>query len=96
MLISYFDGWLFAIICDNFMCMDDYLRAYCWLFGEDLKKIIEIYVNVCEFIGNKWWFKNKKCFYYYWVVKVTTEVGLKSQNGQFKDFEFINFRAPKK
>ena len=35
-------------------------------------------------------------FYYYWVVKVTTEVGLKSQNGQFKDFEFINFRAPKK
>ena len=53
-------------------------------------------VNLCKFTGYKWCFNNKKCFYYYCVVSVTTGVGLKSQNGQFKIFEFINFRAHKK
>ena len=40
--------------------------------------------------------KKQKNKYYYWVVYVTTGDGLKSQNGQFKGFEFINFRAHKK
>ena len=35
-------------------------------------------------------------FSYYWVVEVTTEVGLKSQNDQVKVFEFINFKAHRK
>ena len=48
----------------NFMCMDDYLGLFC----EDLKKLYNIYVNLCIFRGNKCCFSNKKCFYYYWVV----------------------------
>ena len=49
------------IICDNFMCMDEYLGLFC----EDLKKLYNIYVNLCIFRGNKCCFSNKKCFYYY-------------------------------
>ena len=91
-VIIYFDGWLFAIICDNFMCMDDYLwysYVHGWLFVIILWgfiKIIQMHVNICEFIGSKWCFDNVKRLYYYWVVYVTTGVGLKSQNRQFKIF----------
>ena len=57
------------------MYMDDYLwqlYVHGWLFVVILWgfiAIIQMYVNLCEFKGNKWCFSNKKCFYYYWVYR---------------------------
>ena len=59
-------------------------------------KSMWIYVNLCEFMGNKWCFNNKNVFTTIHVVWVTTGDGLKSQNGQFKISEYINFGAHKK
>ena len=47
-------------------------------------------------MGNKWCFNNKNVFTTDRVVWVTTWVWEKSQNGQFKVFQFVNFRALKK
>ena len=47
-------------------------------------------------MGNKWCFNNKNIFPTNRVVWVTTGVGQKSQNGQFKGFQFVSFRAHKK
>ena len=47
-------------------------------------------------MGNKWCFNNKNVFTTIHVVWVTTGDGLKSQNGQFKISEYINFGAHKK
>ena len=42
-------------------------------------------------MSNKWYFNNKNVFATGRVVWVTTRVGEKSQNGQFKVFQFVNF-----
>ena len=47
-------------------------------------------------MGNKWCFNNKNVFATNRVVWVTTETGQKSQNGQLKGFQFVNFRAHEK
>ena len=47
-------------------------------------------------MGNKWCFNNKNVFATDTVVCVTTGAGQKSQNAQFKVFQFVNFRAHKK
>ena len=41
---------------DNFMGMDDY-----FILGRVIK-IIQIYVNLCKFMANKWCFNNKNVF----------------------------------
>ena len=48
--------WAWMIICQNFMCMDDY-----FILGRFIK-IIQIYVNLCKFMANKWCFNNKNVF----------------------------------
>ena len=47
-------------------------------------------------MGNRWCFNNKNVFATDRVACVTTGTGQKSQNGQFKVFQFVNFRAHKK
>ena len=50
-------AWM--VICDKFMYIDDYFIL--WGF----KKITQIYVNLCKYMGNKWCFNNKHFFYCY-------------------------------
>ena len=47
-------------------------------------------------MGNKWFFNNKNVFATDTVVWVTTGAEQKSQNGQFKGFQFVSFEALKK
>ena len=47
---------------------------------------MRIYVNSCEFMGNKWCFNNKNVFSAIRVVQVSGGSGQKPQNGQLKVF----------